>query len=343
VFFKPVCKKGAVMQTERRFSTIVVALANVVLALFFLVSCEQSRPPAPPPRATTTDVFVVFEGPWAIVPDPKDSNSILAIAPKTKSHRSLALVPASIALETGVYELQVPAHGAPAGLNLDASFLRATVDPKNLQHALDSRRERYAIRLPKPEAYLAGSKYKSRVGSTYPPDASTEREYVTSISLRYGVTSKSGFSIAGTKDVGGLFNPLLLQLDTPIVRFVIDPVQDFGADPCDTHSRESFRDLVRLLAVTLYVDFPDNPSDCHKKDPQLVRAEKAQIHYLPAKQIAGAFNSDIPPQAAYFIGGNFVTYLDRGAKKIANSWAAAVYFFHSDSGGCKAPIIVATG
>jgi len=333
------------MQTERRFPNTLVGVATAVVAVFFLVSCEQSQPPAPAPsKPATSDVFVVFEGPWAIVPDPKDTNSILAIAPKTKSHRSLALVPANTALETGVYELQVPAHGAPAALNLDPSFLRATIDPKNLQKALDTHLERYAIRLPKPEGYLAGTKYRSRVGSAYPPDASTEREYVSSISLRYGVTSKTGFSVAGAKDVGGAFNPLLLQLDTPIVRFVIDPVQDFSADRCDTHSRESFRDLVRLLGLTLYVDFPGNPSACQKKDPQVVRAQKAQfLHGLPVKRTGGLFNQDLAPQAAYITGDSFVTYLELAAQKIANGWAAAIYFFHSDSGACMAPIIVGNG
>jgi hypothetical protein len=102
---------------------------------------------------------------------------------------------------------------------------------------------------------------------------------------------------------------------------------------------------VRLLGLTLYVDFPDNPSGCHKKDPQLARAEKAQMHYLPdvpAKPTGGLFNQNLPPQATYFMG-SFITYLDRAAKQFANGWAAATYFFHSDSGACKAPIIVATG
>jgi hypothetical protein len=322
--------------------------------MFFLVACQQPQPPAPAPStrgelkaASTEKVFVVFEGPWAIVPDPKDANSVLAIAPKTKSHRHLAVVPANTALEAGVYDLQVPAHGAAATTTttLDPSFFRATIDPKNVQHVLDNRLERYAIRLPKPEAYVAGTRHRSRVGSAYPPEASTEQNYVTSVSLRYNVASLTGFSLAGTKDAGGAFNPLLLQLDTPVVRFVIDPAQDFSVDTCSTHSRESFRDLVRLLGLTLYVDFPENLGDCHKKDPQLARAEKARLlHGLPAEAMAGLFAEDpAPPQVAGITGGIFATYLNSVTRKVTHSLAAAVYFFHTDGGACMAPIIVGNG
>src|SRR5258707_6687194 len=264
------------MRTERYLTSKLGAVVTALLATLFLVACQQSQTPAPAPTSTmaeprvasTERVFVVFEGPWAIVPDPKDANSILAVAPKTKSHRPLAVAPANAPLEPGVYDLAVPAHGAPAALNLDASFLRAAVDPKNVQHALDNRLVRYVIRLPKPEAYLAGTRYRSRVGGVYTPAASTEQNNATSIALRYYVATLTGFSLAGTKDAGGAFNPLLLQLDTPVVRFVIDPAQDFSGDVCEAHSRQAFGDLVRLLGLTLYVDFPHNPSDCPKKDPQ---------------------------------------------------------------------------
>ena len=325
------------------------AVVSSVLAMLFLVACQQSQTPAPAPASTmaepkaasTEKVLVVFDGPWAIVPDPKDANSILAVAPKTKSHRPLAVAPANVALEPGVYDLAVPAHGAAAALNLDATFLRAAVDPKNVQHALDNRLERYAIRLPKPEAYVAGSRHRSRVGTAYPPDASTEQNYVTSVSLRYTVTTLTGFTLAGTKDAGGAFNPLLLQLDTPVVRFVIDPAQDFSADGCDTHSRQAFADLVRLLGLTLYVDFPDNPGDCRKKDPQMVRSEKAQLpHGLLAEQMAGSGENIAPPQMAWIGGSALAAYLDLAARKITQSVATAVYLFHTDAGACKAPIIV---
>jgi len=54
------------------------------------LACQQSQQPAAParlsPRCPHRESFVVFEGPWAIVPDPKDANSVLVLAPKTKLH-----------------------------------------------------------------------------------------------------------------------------------------------------------------------------------------------------------------------------------------------------------------
>src|ERR1700719_400586 len=125
------------MQTERYFPSAIFAMFGAALATVVLVACQHSQPPAPAPSTrdelkvgSTEKVFVVFEGPWAIVPDPKDANSVLAMAPKTKSHRQLAVAPANTALEAGVYDLQVPAHGAAAATTatLDPSFFRATID-----------------------------------------------------------------------------------------------------------------------------------------------------------------------------------------------------------------------
>jgi hypothetical protein len=336
------------MRTQRHSINVLVALFSAALATAFLIACQQSQQSAPAPapaaelKSAASEVYVVFEGPWAIVADPKDANSVLAIAPKTKSHRLLAVTPANTSLEAGIYDLAVPAHGAAGALDADKSFLRASVDPKNVQHALDDKMERYAIRLPKPEAYRAETRYESRVGSAYPPDPSTQQNYVTAVSLVYRVTSKAGFSLAGNKDVGGAFNPLLLPMDTPLVRFAIDPAEANAADACSTHSRTAFRDLVRLLGVTLYVDFPGDAADCRKKDPQLARSEKAQV--MPGSLGEELMGENLPPmQAAGMASGLLAPNFDFAARKIQGSLAGAIYFFHSDSGACMAPIIFGGG
>src|ERR1022692_3969116 len=189
------------MRTQRQTINVLVALFSAALATAFLIACQQSQQSAPAPAAepksAASEVYVVFEGPWAIVADPKDANSILAIAPKTKSHRLLAVTPANTSLEAGIYDLAVPAHGAAGALDADKSFLRASIEPKNVQRVLDDKMERYAIRLPKPEAYRAETRHESRVGNAYPPDASTQQNYVTSVALLYRVSSKAGFSLAG--------------------------------------------------------------------------------------------------------------------------------------------------
>jgi hypothetical protein len=80
------------MKNPRHSRSSLVTLASAVLATLFQVACTQSQtqtaPATPQSKAavtTTRDVYVVFDGPWAIVPDPKDANSVLALAPKPRA------------------------------------------------------------------------------------------------------------------------------------------------------------------------------------------------------------------------------------------------------------------
>jgi hypothetical protein len=327
-----------------------VAIASVFLVAIVLVACEQSKTPAPAPAsmaAPTEKVFVVFEGPWAIVADPKDANSILALAPKTKVHNDLYVAASNEAtLAAGTYDLSVPAHGAAASVTLDPTFAQAKIDAKSLQHAIDDKSGRYVVRLPKPEAYVAARRFLSRVGSTYPPDASTEQNYVTFVSLRYNVSSLNGFSLSGTPDTG-TFNPLLLQLDTPTIRFAIEQ-PDAPPDTCHTHSRSAFRDTVRFLGLKLYVDFPNDAASCHKTDPQISGSAKtAARRTSPLEQMAALLTGDlIAAQTASAVGGNVPDYLKKlVGRKFGNSrrhLIAALYFFHAADGGCRAPILFLT-
>jgi hypothetical protein len=316
------------MKNPRHSRSSLVVLACVVLATLFQVACTQSQtqtaPATPQSKAavnTTKDVYVVFDGPWAIVPDPKDANSVLALAPKTTSHRDLVVQAWDKTLSSGIYTLSLPPRSGPAAGTIDPNILQAKIDPQNVQRVLDSKSERYAIRLPKPDAYVAQTHYRSRAGSAYPPDASTEKDYVTVVSLRYNVTTLNGFSLAGSPN-SGTFNPLSLQVETPIINFVINPAHDPDpADKCNTHSRESFRDLTKLLNVTLFVDFPNDPSECHGKDPQNPRPSKAEI---------------VPSFPSFFARGS-AGGLNR------HLLAAAYFFFGPQVGACRAPIIVGGG
>lgn len=307
----------------------LIALASAVLATFSLTACQQSQQPAAPAAsqsaaASTEKVFVVFEGPWAIVADPKDANSVLVLAPKTKLHRDLYVSASNESpLAAGNYDLSVPAHGPATTAALDPTFAQAKIDSKSLQHALDDKSGRYVIRLPKPEAYVAAKRSRSRVGPTYPPDASTEQNYAAYVSFRYSVSSLNGFSLAGTPD-SGTFNPLLLQLDTPTIRFAIEPAMaDDPKDRCSTHSRESFRDLVKFLSLTLFVDFPNDAGNCHDIDPQKTRPAKAEVDWntpFERKTATGVYSAAGIPR--YLI--------------------AAMYLFHGGTGGCTAPILFLT-
>jgi hypothetical protein len=339
------------MKLRRYFASLLVALSSAVLATLFLIACQPPQQPTQTPApaaaelkaASTEKVFVVFEGPWAIVADPKDPNSVLALAPKTKIHNDLYVSATNDSpLTPGTYDLSVPAHGPATSGTLDPSFAQAKIDAKSLQHALDNKSARYVIRLPKPEAYVAAKRFRSRVGLSYPPDASTEQNYVTFVSFRYTVGSLNGFSLSGTPDTG-TFNPLLLQLDTPTIRFAIEPNQpDDLKDMCHTHSRHAFSDTTKFLGLTLYVDFPDDSAACHKTDPQLSAATKAEASQgSPVERMAALLSGDlVETRSADTVSAPMFGLLKFRA--VARNSVTALYFFHSTDGACKAPILFLT-
>jgi hypothetical protein len=344
------------MQTERCFNRSLMALAGAVLATLLLIACQQSQPPAPASAeskaATTEKIFVVFEGPWAIVDDPKDPNSVLALAPKTKLHRDLYVAASNESvLVAGSYDLSVPAHGAAFSGALDPSFAQAKIDAKSLQHALDDKSGRYVIRLPKPEAYVAARRFRSRVGAKYVPETATEQNYATQVSFRYTVSTLNGFSLAGAPDTG-TFNPLLLQLDIPTIRFAIEPAQmDDPRDSCSTHSREAFRDTVKFLGLALFVDFPNDSADCHKKDPQIARATKAAadhgspLDWVAALSLEAPAVSETPSVVGreFTLGGSEILATIVAADPASHYiLTAAMYLFHVTGTDCKAPILMLT-
>jgi hypothetical protein len=330
-------KQEKAMKTCRYF-TATTALAITVLAMLCLNACQTSEkqassaPAAVSQAPSTEKVFIVFEGPWAFAPDPKDAGSIVAIAPKTKGHRDLTVKASHhTMLATGAYDLSFPAHSGAAAATADPSIAQADISAANLQRALDKKSERYVIRLPKPEEYLVSARIRSRLGATYPPDASTEKDYATAVSLRYNVSSLNGFSLAGTPD-SGAFGPLLLQVETPVIHFVILPAEfDNPLDKCDTHSRESFNDLATLLGLTLYVDFPDNPADCHNKDPQKARSAKAEASSSAKRLVALLTDNIAEVDGASAIGDS---------RSIPGSLADAMYLFFLPGLDCGAPNII---
>lgn len=331
------------MNSHRHFLGKRVAIATVFLAAIVLVACQQSQqtssPPPGAPRAAIASeekVYVVFEGPWAFATDPKNANMVLALAPKTSGHRDLNVAASNNSnLSAGIYDLSVPTPGGATTAPVDATFAQAKIDANSLQHAIDDKSGRYVIRVPKPEAYVADARYRSRVGPTYPPDVSTEQNYVTAVSLRYSTSSLSGFSLSGTPDTG-TFNPLLLQVDTPTVRFAIEPAQmDDPLDPCETHSRQGFRDLVKYLNITLFVDFPDNPADCHNKDPQNARPAKAERSTSPLDLVAAVWGGDL-----FRVHTANVDRRDIRPNRIADYLSAVMYLFHASGTDCRAPILI---
>jgi hypothetical protein len=324
------------MQTERPFNRLLVALTSALLALLFLNACQQTQQPAPPTAESkvpaTEKVFIEFRGPWAFVPDPKDAKILLAIAPKIKAHRDLFVQASNEStLAAGVYELSIPASAGGGAATPHPDIAKVDIDAQNLQRALDNKTARYVIRLPKPDEYVVAGRHRFRLGAAYPPDASTEKDYATAVSLRYNVSSLNGFSLAGTPD-GGTFNPLLLEVETPMIRFVIIPAQfDDPSDKCNLHSRESFHALTTLLGLNLYVDIPTDPADCHGKDPQSHRAANTDGGPTRLERLGALLTENL----AEVQGANAMTF--GGA--IVDHLPAALLLFGMPNIDCVKPIL----
>lgn len=334
------------MQLKRHLTGPSITSLIVIVTATFLVSCQQAQTPqAPPIKPAGIQVFVTFEGPWAIVPDPADKSGVLALAPVDTIHRPLAVVPADAELVAGVYQLTMPTSGAPPTVTLDPSFLQPAVTTANVQSALNNSSKRYAIRLPRPEAYLAETRFRSRVGPPpYPPTPPTspEQDYVTAISLSYTVTSLTGFSLAGTPDSGPGFSPVPFQAESHAVRFEIVPGEHHPPDPCYLHARQAFHNLVGLLGLNLYIDYPKYTEECHNIDPQTHPSKTTQLfHGLPFPSVPDPSRPELSPAEESGIGGIFGS----GARSVFPGIArrTLAYFFTSGGGGCKTPIIVNQG
>lgn len=313
------------MKNLRSLSGKSLLLFGTFVVVLFLVACSQSKPsgsaPAPVTRqlANETTVFIQFEGPWAFAPDPQDANGIIAIAPKAPGHRDLFIKASNDQiLAPGSYGLSLPVAGAGAG-TLDPGVVQAQITPAGLQHALDAKTMRYAIRLPKPDAYIAAGRAESRAGTSYPPPPPTQDNHVTAVSLRYTVGNLTGFTLSGMPD-SGTFNPLLLNVETPLVRIVIEPDQmDDPLDQCETHSRQSFRDLVKLLGITFFVDFPRYTAACQQNDPQQGANQQPQ---------------SIVDRVAALLRG------DPSNQKINSAGVFSLSFFAHSTVDCRAPVLV---
>jgi len=314
-------------------------LSGALTLLALLSGCESSREStkqAPAPAAATQNVYIQFEGPWAFATDPKDANTVIAIAPKAQGHRDLFVKASNgMTLASGVYTLAVPARGTPGPGTPDPLMVPAKTDAASFQHAMDATGGRYIIRLPKPDSYLVAGRFNGRVGSGYPPTA--DREYATEISLVYGVNSLIGFSLSGTADAGN-FDPKLLKVDTPMVRVVIEPSEfDDPADTCHLHSRSSFHDLTKLLNVALYLDFPNDPPECQQKDPQNPAKPAGKRASANGFDNAGPANGPTVQEAgvAELLGGFRTLPSLAGRARLA----AAIFWFGHPAMDCKAPIV----
>jgi hypothetical protein len=232
----------------------LISLVIVCFATGFVIWMGQPR----------QEVKIRFEGPWAFAADPGDATHIYAIAPKTATHASLTI--AGQPVGSGIYEVSLNAPSVRRrGAAIDQNILQAEISAEGVRHALFDSGNRYAIRLPRPKAYLPVRSGLIRAGSSYPPGPTTEKNYAMSVELVYRVHSVADFAVTGRPDEG-VFNPVLVNGSN--LDLAIRP-QMATMDECELHNREAFRDLARLVLLKMYVDFGKFGDECHVGDPQL--------------------------------------------------------------------------
>jgi len=326
-----------------------LALA-AILAVSIMAGCNQTQPPQPtataPPKPSEK-LFVIFEGPWGFAPDPNDPNSVLAMTPSTNYHNKL-FVKASYnkEMEAGVYDLALPARTAPPTSTVDPDIVRAKIDPNDVKRVLGDKLHRYVIRLPKPEAYIPEDRYPSSVGPNPHPLANgvQPKPWATGVSLQYSVGSLNTSQLAGTPD-SGTFPTFPLQVDTPQISFILEPLHYDPSDKCYPHEKHAFHDLTTLLGIMLYIDYPNSPPGCPDVGPQKHPA-KARLVLPSLLQHMPAFTDANTGEVreAGIVPGSWLGSLTHGAIRnvTARVLGAALYFFGRPTADCKTPIIIST-
>jgi len=325
------------------------AFVAAFLATAMMAGCAQTQqPPASPPPPPPEKVFVIFEGPWGFIADPNDANFVYAMAPKTDAHQDLFVKASNMqVLTSGVYELSVPPRTvAPAGTIVPDIAQATTAHKDDIKTALGNKLHRYAVRLPKPEAYTPYERYFSSVGDVPPPHSRdvTPKRWATAISLQYSVGSLSGFQVAGSPDTGP-FQTVPLQVDTPDISFVIYPKhEDDPADKCHYHDRQAFHDLTQLLGVTKYVDYPDSPPTCLDKDPQKQPPTKSGVVFPSLLDRLAAVSGGDRERVdeAGVIPTNWLRSMSRGLGSGVIPRTIAAFFFGAPTADCKAPGLIVT-
>jgi hypothetical protein len=164
--------------------------------------------------------------------------------------------------------------------------------------------------------------------------------------LRYNVNSKNGFTLAGAPDTG-TFNPVLLRVETPLIRFDIAPAQDDDPnDKCDTHSREAFHYLTALFNLTLFVDYLEDADDCHQRDLQLEHPAKADAHSGDqSSDPLGSWHLASRPTAslaAFNVSSAVSGFLAAAPRDARHYQAAFALFFGTPIGDCRPAQLILT-
>jgi hypothetical protein len=259
---------------------LTMRILLLTLTCLFLLRSSSLQAGSPSPAATNapiSDVAVWVDGPWAYTDDPRDSTRIVLIAPEPTAanhfvpaigHKGGAL---EISPDSTIQITNLSSNPCPTCSN-DNPY-RAKVDRQRLLDLLKSKKDRYAISLPKPDYYEEGVGQESKVGTIwwgkcYPActGSSTRKSFTTQVILHYTTKDSQGFSVDGTS---------YYFEDRNRVEIFMNPRGKM--DDCDSGGRLAFRERARLFSLTRYIDYgdannrypsDDDPQDCLGSDPQ---------------------------------------------------------------------------
>lgn len=264
------------MKRMERFRFPQFVTIYVILGVLFSASCTSSSTVPRSTKSGTTSqatgftVYVVFDGPWAFVPDPAGSDKVIAIAPKAKSH-SDAYIKAvrGLMLTTGIYELHMPTGVSPIENPGIAVTPKYSLPAQAITDALNNKMNRFAIYLPKPDGYRIAEESPSKVDEHFPLVATVpEVQYASSIALQYTTASLADFQLTGSSDLS-TFDPFDIKIGAPkVIQVAMEPTEPDPDPACNVLSKQAFYDLTQLLGLTLFIDFENYQPECQQDDPQ---------------------------------------------------------------------------
>jgi hypothetical protein len=292
------------------------SITSAWLATTFLLcssfGCQKlDKAPATPKTsvaATAIPVYVVLEGPWAIVPDPDpDATNVkgyLAIAPDMPDHGAMYVQASNgVTLSPGQYTLHL------TNVQEQAADSYTAFVPKVRAADVKSAEEnqcyvRYAIHFPQPNSITEETAGTSRVGTGATPwpvttanaaatanMSNSEFKSSLAVTLQYKVSDLNSIQLVAT--AGGP-DPVPAQNCNPQPTNPPNPTADptaaifpqpitlgnpgvirVGSEPttedlstCYRPSKETFQALTKLLNFSAAIDYPTYDPACHVCDPQ---------------------------------------------------------------------------
>jgi hypothetical protein len=308
-------------------STSLMSLILIVL-MGWITGCEKANTAPGARRSAAADavqVYVILEGPWAIVPDPDpdatNGKGYLAIAPDMPDHGAMYVQANNgVTLSPGQYTMHL--KNIPETATSSYTAFVPSVRLADVKSAEENPcYVRYAIHFPQPNSITEKTGGISRVGTGAHPwpvtpansaatanTASGEFKSSLEVTLQYEVSDLTSIQMVATP--GGP-DPIPAQNCNPIPTNPPNPAGDptgaifpqsftlgnpgtieIGSEPrvedlstCYRPSKETFQALTKLLNISAAIDYPTYDAGCQQCDPQAPSSTAVCPHLTSLDQL----------------------------------------------------------